>query len=291
LSRSVKQEKVTDCGPAVREVKWGNVRISYSQAGLAFEGVAHQGETWSTLVPASNVLQCEVWSASLGGSNSKSLVIYRAPENGGTFGAELTILSFDQKGRPVPWQVDGAFTSTSQGIAEISQGAKDGEAQIVVRDRQGDPHDGFAYVTSLYKISGQSFSKVLGKDDVGATWPLVEGKRSALVGTEEKSTASIAASDVQDTVSSARSSERTVASVASFQNAEPVIYSDGTRSRFPRIVVFDSSDGTRKIFFDENAVDGVEQARKAGASVSLKGETCESEECRPFIMHAVSAIR
>ena len=287
LKSPLKQTKVTDCGAAVREVQWGTTRISYTPEGLRLDGLQSSGATWEAILPASNVLKCEVWSAVLKTGGKPSLLVFKAPETGGIEGGELTVLAFDAQNRPFPWKAAGAFTSTGQGITQVTSDETTGVTKLLVPVRQGDPHAATVDVTSLFKWNTIGFSKVIGPDSTGAVWPLISGSDNALSGKERLLTSTVdpttadASTKALSTTSVVKISERT-----SFSEEEPVILSNGQKTRFPAMLVLDRADGSRAIFVDEHVVEGVDEVIKLGASVTLQGTSCEDDECRPFVMLA-----
>ncbi len=287
LKTPLKQTKVMDCEEAVHEVPWGSTRLTYTVEGLHLDGLQSSGAVWQTIVPASNALKCEVWSANLQKGAKPSLLIFKAPEMGGVEGGELTVLSFDDRGRPFPWKATGGFTSTAEGITQVTTDPATGSAQILVPVREGDPHAESAEVISLFLWQNGGFSKVVGADSSGAKWPVISGSEGALTGTERLRTSSLSRSDVTSATSMVDVSANVkVVKRGDFSEAEPLLLSNGQRLKFPAMLVFDRADGSRVIFLDEHVVDGVDEAIRLGATVAVRGTKCESEECRPFVMVA-----
>jgi hypothetical protein len=281
LANPVEQTKVTDCADATYPVSWqNNASLLFAPHGLQIKGVDLEGHSWSTVVPVSNVMKCEVWSAELRKGLPPDLLILNADEMGG-YQSELTILFFDRNGRPHPWQATGAFTSTSSGIQQVATDQGTSNARVVVPIREGDKFSGYAYVHNLFRISAGGIEKVVGSEN-SAVWPQISGNAKVLVGTE----ANMTKSESFDADDVSPEATRTLAKVGSPDDEKPLTFSDGQTTRIPQIVVVVKSDGSRQIFFDENTPDGIAEIKKGNFSIRLKGTTCEEEECRPFIMVA-----
>ena len=282
LQQPAPQEKVADCLDTQRDVLWNNNVVLRSTAeGLTVSGRGARSRAWNTIVPISGVMQCEIWSAALAKGQAKSLLILVGDEMGGTYGASLTILSFDQENMPIPWQARGSFTSTKTGIAQIVRNTIAGGTQILVSHRQGDRHDGYAYITSLYNATDIGLAKFIGKDGGGNQWPFLSGNLSALTGNESKATRSINYGR-----EGAPSKRLSISQVLGYDQPQPILYSDGSKTRYPAIVEMNRLNGSRTIYFDENVPDGVAEAKRSDAKVALKGTACDGEECGPFLLVA-----
>jgi len=188
LSQTIEQTKVTDCTGAAQIVPWGNsTALHLTQDGLSVVGRDLQGNTWSTVLPASGVMKCEVWSAVLRKGYPADLLFLSADSMGDRYNSELTILFFDKSGRPHPWQARGGFTSTSAGISQLASDKTTGFARLVVPIREGERSAGFVYVHNLFQTTPTGVAKIVGLD-TNSSWPLVSGNQKALVGTESKAT-------------------------------------------------------------------------------------------------------
>ncbi len=281
LASALPQTKVLDCNDAAQSLTRNNRTFHLSQQGLEVQGSDQEGHRWTAVTPASNILKCEVWTAPLKGGLPEDLIFLTADEIGG-YSSELTILFFDKTGKPHPWQARGAFTSSSAGIQQLALNKGNGNAELIVPQREGDKFDGYAYVQNLYKVTPTGVSKVVGSDGANS-WPSVSGNAKALVGTESRPTES-------DTFSSGSAAQAAsplrLTDVLSSKEDEPLIYSDGSKTRYPLIAIVDKADGSRKIFFNGDTPDAVSEIEKGLYNVQLKGSTCEEEECRPFILLA-----
>ncbi len=309
LSRPFPQTKVTDCVDASQGLAWKNaIQLSYSSEGLSIAGMDAAGAKWKTTIPASGVLTCEVWSAKLTGEGADDLMVLNYGHSHDGFDAELTILLFDAQERPVPWRAIGHFISSSSGITEVASGSI--SAVITVSTKVGDRWDSYAYISSLYEASSTGLHLVTGSRS-GAIWPIISGKTSLLSGSERKNTMSVDLNGAENKASvagklevkevtapvtaqqtapraldsaSMRTARVAIPDNSSASNETKILLSDQTSTLIPRIVVADQTDGTRLIFFAQNVEDGVNKLLKGHYSVRMTGQSCEEEDCHPFIL-------
>ncbi len=178
-----KQEKIADRAAAKAPLQWKGTTITYSSDGLSFAGTDQNGGHWSAVVSAGSVLTCEIWASTLYQGSRGDLIIMNSSHYEGSYGSDLTILSFDDQGRPFPWHSTGAFTTTKDGIAQIVKAQGEDYANIVVSKREGDKHDGYAYVHQLVSINPDGMSRVSGSK-FAYQWPVITGNVKALSGSE-----------------------------------------------------------------------------------------------------------
>lgn len=283
LANRLSQTKVADCADAVQTIPWGNTTtLHFSKDGLELTGRDLQGRAWATSLPAGGITKCEVWSASLRKGFPEDLLILNADPMGGKYATVLTILFFDKSERPHPWQAKGGFTSTKAGIQQLASDETSGNAKLIVALREGEKLSGYTYVYSLFKINANSVAKVVGNDGDNS-WPIITGNRNFKSGSETKATETDSF-ETSDPLQGAK--DLTLVSVLPLSEEERLIFSDGTKTRLPSIVVVEKTDGSRRIYFDGETTDGIDEIKRGSYAVRLKGTACEEEECRPFIILA-----
>ena len=311
LSHPLRQAKVANCADTAQALPWRNeTTISYSSIGLKLTGMDALGRSWTTVVPASNIMTCEIWSAKLGNQTRDDLEIINYSSDAGGYNTELTILFFDSEGRPVPWQARGHFESSEKGIVQIALDQR-GDAMIVVPTRTGDRWGGYAYINDLYKITDSGVTKET--DNAQGSWPVITGNVRVLSKRELTDMRAVnlklsAESSVQSgprivKITRARLPSKTpteqpstsaptnmlnarvsIPDVEAESQETKLILSDGTSMLLPRILVVDNANGNRDIFFDQNVPDGVEQLKGSPCTVRATGVGCEEEDCHPFIL-------
>lgn len=282
----LEQTKVLDCTSA-KSTEWRRTTVlDYTSDGLSISGRDLQGHPWKTVIPASGVMKCEVWSAKLRPNFGDDLVVLNYGSSGSGYDNELTVLFFDKEGRPVPWAATGGFVSTRNGISQLARLNATGSAGIVVPLREGDRHDGYVYVSQLYSVSDDAVTKVVGlRGD--AKWPVIVGNPRALVGNESNDALSAQITPFpEETTASSQTAALRASKLSLGGEGYTVSLSNGAKIAVPCIVVTDEPVNGREIFFAGDVLDGVQEAVKDGMAVKIQGQSCEEEECRPFILWA-----
>jgi hypothetical protein len=228
----LKQDKVTNCSDARTPVDWNGIAITYTDSGLELSGTTSQYRHWKAVVPATDVFTCEVWAGSPYKGASPSLFILNGSQDPEGYGAELTILAFDSTGLPVPWRAIGHFSSNKLGIVQvISPG--DGNSALIVSTREGDRHDGFAYVHHLVEINAAGFTKINGSR-LSSNWPIITGNLKSLSGTEHNESLSEPFAGQQKQTDPI--TLKSVAFPSPTAGVGGVTLSDGSQSMFPLIL-------------------------------------------------------
>lgn len=80
--------------------------------------------------------------------------------------SHLFTLTFDERGRPVPFEADGYFEEDARGIFDLLDLDRDGRAELLYMNFD----DGY-WVTTLYEVEGGHWRRVEGAH-VGRTYPL-----------------------------------------------------------------------------------------------------------------------
>jgi hypothetical protein len=267
------QQKIGDCGTA--PLNWSGTAFSYTQKGLEVKGSNKHGAEWKTVVPATTAGKCEVWTASL--MHRPGLLIWNANVLG-EYDSELFALSFDQDSNPIPWMVHRKFSSDEHGIAQVIAGP-DGSPSIIAATKIEDKHDGEAVVYQKYDFLDDRVSKVHGAQG-GTAWPISTGATRLLRGTEKKDTESIVLGNATHL--------GTIVNMLPEEGDEEqrIVFSVGETLKIPRIIVFDATNGNRQIFFTQDVPEAIGMLKSSGAAVSASGESCEEDDCHPFIFWA-----
>ena len=91
-----------------RSVDLGSVRVFAEEGDLRIEGKDHSGKPWRVWVPQrGGIGGTDVWTADFDHDGQEDLLIRSFfPSNGRCLdGGEITVVLFDEYGRPVPWNV------------------------------------------------------------------------------------------------------------------------------------------------------------------------------------------
>lgn len=156
LSLRVKQRLVCDNLSANQSVRSGGSSLRMmSDGSLRIAGVDRDGLPWS-LWCRCHEAYASVWSSELDGNNAPALLILSrtgATSTAWEASARLLIVSFDRRGRPVPWQSVGFFEVDSRGVKDLVDLDRDGKAEVIVQEQR----DGY-WLCSLYETANSHFS-------------------------------------------------------------------------------------------------------------------------------------
>jgi hypothetical protein len=115
----------------------------------------------------SSMFGARVYTADLDGDKAGDLVIV-SPTGGNGLAPtrHLFALTFDGKGRPVPFEADGYFEEDARGVFDLLDIDRDGRAELLYMNYD----DGY-WVTTLYEVRGGRWRRVEGAHG-GRTYPL-----------------------------------------------------------------------------------------------------------------------
>ena len=133
---------------------------------LLVSGDDRSGRNWSVRL-GGYCIGFETYVADLDRNGLKDLIL-RIPTcgNGLAPSSHIVTLTFDSLGRPVPFEADGYFQTTNDGIADIVDLNSDGKAELIYMNFS----DGY-WITNLYRVSSARWERVKGTY-AGYTFPL-----------------------------------------------------------------------------------------------------------------------
>ncbi len=281
LAHPLPQIKIGNCDEDATTIVWQSgitIHQTPHRGIVNVTGQDRQGRAWSVMVPGGSVMECEIWAATLRKGYAPDLVFFENEWLGRNVG-ELTILFFNRDGRPYPWQATGEWTETGSGVEQLALDEATGNAALVYPVREGDPFSP-GYVYSLFRIGEDGIAKVVDK-----TWPVMSGDPKALVGTERMKTQSELFTTPDATADKGWLRLRSAKDAGT---DDDLLYSDGSTSLYPAMVVLDRADGTRRMYLDGDVLDAIKVILAGGYRVKRQGQTCEEEECRPFALYGIA---
>lgn len=101
---------------------------------------------------------CRFYSADLDRNGIRDLVLIH-PTGGNGFAptSHFFSLTFDEQGRPLPFEADGYFQDSTDGIFDLVDLNSDGRAELIYMNFD----DGY-WITNLYEVSGAKWQRVKG---------------------------------------------------------------------------------------------------------------------------------
>jgi hypothetical protein len=268
---------LSECEPEGQKASLGATSLEIYEDAIHLHGVAQDGSHWKAEIDFTPISGCSIYSGDLDGDGRPELLIITPhADSSGGYDTELTVLLWDQVGKPVPWQIRGCFRAGTSGVAEVVQDEQ-GHALILDILRIGHiAWGGTSDAFILYRVEDGGFKRVTGPYR-GWDWPylpkrnpnnpglqkvlketeisLISLQPSAIAQPESKPLRVLAYRDSLPEVGSASLATLppgTYPSVdieASKAAVKLLRYSDGTTSELPEILVLDRLDGSREILF------------------------------------------
>lgn len=127
---------------------------------LLITGKDKKGYPWSAdLNDFALAYACRFYSADLDSNGIRDLVmIFPTGGNGLAPTSHFFSLTFDEQGRPVPFEADGYFEESAEGVTDLVDLNKDGRAELIYMNFD----DGY-WITNLYELRGARWRRVRGR--------------------------------------------------------------------------------------------------------------------------------
>jgi hypothetical protein len=137
------------------------------EGGAVIGGKDKGGAAWRVRLGTLSGYGSRLYTADLDGDKVQDLVIV-SPTGGNGLAPtrHLFALTFDEKGRPVPFEADGYFEEDARGVFDLLDIDRDGRAELLYMNFD----DGY-WVTTLYEAQGGRWRRVEGAHG-GRRYPL-----------------------------------------------------------------------------------------------------------------------
>ena len=306
LERQIDQTKIGDCPYSGKPFfLYKQMKLSSAQDGdLRISGFSNDGSGWNASIEFAQVARCEVWTAELSPGNPPSIIILTwGIDSSGDWGTNLSLLLFDEQGKPMPWQAISHFDINEKGVQEIVRLPGQEKVSIVIPIQEGDRFNGFTYLYDLYDIVGDRVQRVT---DVryGVKWPLIPPNRpdieahhllDTLTTVEPMAKAGLNESPSHATRLVHDSSDKNIQ--IELENGSPMSQScpppDCWRDsgavasliRRPKIMVEDRAEHERSIIFGPSE-DDLRKLAEKNTTTKVIGKRCDWDECSPLILKA-----
>jgi hypothetical protein len=122
MERQIDQTKIGDCPYSGKPFfPYKQMKLSSAQDGdLRISGFSNDGSGWNAGIEFAQVARCELWTAELSPGNPPSIIILTwGIDSSGDWGTNLSLLLFDEQGKPMPWQAISHFDINEKGVQEI----------------------------------------------------------------------------------------------------------------------------------------------------------------------------
>ena len=309
--------KIAECDRQGLIYQSSDFSVSIHGATLEIQDHDLTGNAWEAQTTF-NGPGCEIFQADLD-VNGKPDLIIRTPGIGsrGLYDTHLTILLFDDAGKPIPWSATGNFSLAGNGVKEITRSSS-GRAIILHSYLVGHPAwDGVSSISKLYQFVDAKVSSIEGTHS-GIEFPRISGAREAdsafrktvslmslsTTNSSEKpsllaqnsnprfvrfgaDTPVMAKAQSNAPLTAEQGANLTIDTESLNAGAEHIILSDGSKLELPTILVIDSVNGNREIIFSPDSGD-LTLLGRGSYSIQQVGTDCQDgDECHPFILHSV----
>jgi len=133
----------------------GNASIQWHNGDISIHGTDLQGKPWGAQIKVAAIADCQVWTSDLANNQRQDLLILSMGiDSTGSWRSQLSLLVFDDQGRPFPWQAMGKFGADTNGILQVVKPEVESSAEIVVSKQSGDRSSGLNYAYHLFGVTG-----------------------------------------------------------------------------------------------------------------------------------------
>ena len=151
----------TDGTPAPARMSIGPSGASFEmdeEGRAVIEGKDRGGAQWRVRLGNLSGYGSHLYTADLDRDGARDLVIV-SPTGGNGLAptTDLFALTFDERGRPIPFEAEGYFEYSEQGIFDLLDLDRDGRAELLYM-KFGEGY----WVTTLYEVSGGHWRRVEG---------------------------------------------------------------------------------------------------------------------------------
>ena len=277
-AKSVIQSKLEDCDFA-KPISRGfdGIQVATEPGGdVSVSGKDHSGNNWNATYKATPGAGCQLWKVDLGryGGLDLAFLSFGANSSGG-WDTTLSLLLFDQQGRPFPWQATSRFTVTDLGIRELVLLGEARLPTVIVALQntdagQGDPeYHAFKFITDRA-------SEIIGKQG-NTVWPIVsplQTPRAVIakgsLSTDEPGNGLPGAGPIS------------YLSLLGNTDSERRLHLSNEDVGVPKVLVVDAN-GTRQITSTPDKTDLLKL--RAGAIVrAMLGQDCSGNQCSPMVI-------
>jgi hypothetical protein len=284
----ISQQKVGDCAfQSGKPVVDQGISMSATPGGdVTISGKDQSNRVWTSTYEATPGAGCQLWKVDLGqnGRLALAFIAFRADSSGG-WDTTLSLLLFDDEGRPFPWQATSLFTVDDLGVRELVKLGEDKQPAIIVPRRlEQVSATGAVNKTGTefhaYSFTNDRVREVLGYD-ANRTWPLIVPAgfvpSSPLQNTESLSTSAVNSGQAQVQPET----HEYVRLTGKNDSERQVEFTDQSVS-LPNVLIVDSADGRRIISFPQQS--DFQNLKALSLKTTVLGQDCHYGSCSPLIM-------
>jgi hypothetical protein len=285
----ISQQKVGDCAfQSNKPVVDQGISMSAAPGGeVTISGKDQSNHVWTSTYEATPGAGCQLWKVDLGqnGRLALAFIEFSADSSGG-WDTTLSLLLFDDEGRPFPWQATSLFTVDDLGVRELVKLGEEKQPAIIVPRRLEQVSDTGVVRKTGTEFHAYSFTKDRVREVLGyyanRTWPLIVPAgfvpSSPSGNVESLSTASVIDSRQVQLQAATHEYVRLNGKNDSERQVE---FTDQSMA-LPKILVVDRADGRSIISLPQQS--DFENLKALNLKTTILGQDCDQSSCSPLIM-------
>jgi len=283
LRTPIKQQKLADCDfQSAVPVSFGTgTMVTDAGGAVTLNGVDRKGTAWTATYHTDPGPGCQLWQAYLGTNGEVDLIFVQFGfDSSGGWDTILSLLLFDDQGRPFPWQAMGKFTTNDSGVRELVQLGKEKKLVAIVPERKGDAQGNIHYSYRAYTFAGIRATELAGAyGDVN--WPLSDypapQNRTDLTVVHTLTT-----SGQSDSGNEIPPNPSLFKGLIGTNDSQLQLVMSNTSFRLPDVLVVESTAG-RKITSSPMNSDLISLQALHAAGIAL-GNNCQNRPCHPVVL-------
>jgi hypothetical protein len=279
----VNQQKIADCDfKSSKPVNAQGVQMIATPGGdVTISGRDRSSLLWTATYEATPGAGCQLWRVDLGRNGQLDLAFLEFGANSsGGWDTTLSLLLFDEKGSPFPWQATSKFTSDGLGIRELVKLGDEQRPVVIDPQRRNDIKENPTEYHA-YGFSGDRVLEILGEYG-DKSWPLMIPSgvldSSAPRTSESLSTTTLLHSQ---TLQENQVGHHFLGLKGNSEYERQVVFSDGSMT-MPKILIVDTAS-ERRIISSPQPSDFL-NVKRANLITTVLGQDCGQATCSPLIM-------
>lgn len=279
----IKQQKIADCNfQSSAPVSFGTGTMVTDPGGdVTLSGFDRKGKIWTATYYTNPGPGCELWQGYLGNNGEVDLIfVQNGINSSGGWDMILSLLLFDNQGRPFPWQARAKFTVSDSGVQELVELGEEKKIVAIVPERKDLDRTNEQYSYHAYAFSGVRATELVGTYG-GVTWPFYNyaapqnRTNSAAIQTLTTSEKSANNDEIPPTALLFQGAIGTTSSERQFVLSNESFH-------LPDVLVLDSAAGRRIVTSPMSSDLADLQANRAKGIVL--GNSCTDRACHPLVM-------
>lgn len=284
----ISQQKVGDCAfQSSQPVVDQGISMSATPEGeVTISGKNQSNRVWTSTYEATPGAGCQLWKVDLGqnGRLALAFIEFGADSSGG-WDTTLSLLLFDDEGRPFPWQATSLFTVDDLGVRELVKLGEEKQPAIIVPRLLKQVSDTGVVSKTGTEFHAYSFTKDRVREVLGyyanRTWPLVV-PAGFVPSSPSGNAESLSTSVVNSSEAQVQQKTHEYVRLNGKNDSERQVEFTDQSMALPKVLIVDSADGRRLISFPQQS--DFQNLKALSLKTTVLGQDCHQGSCSPLIM-------